>query len=135
MTHERFRKLTRGLISLAERSANEPRPSVQGSALLIFTGYVSLQVISASFTLTSSLLSSTLVCHLTEAAGMKLPVAILAVFASLAVTIEATVYFKEQFQDGGTVLAISCTLVSHELSCVEEVVILTGLNSSVCTVV
>uniref|UniRef100_A0A3B4V721 Calreticulin n=1 Tax=Seriola dumerili TaxID=41447 RepID=A0A3B4V721_SERDU len=31
---------------------------------------------------------------------MKLPVAILAVFASIAVTIDATVYFKEQFQDG-----------------------------------
>uniref|UniRef100_A0A3B4XHU2 Calreticulin n=1 Tax=Seriola lalandi dorsalis TaxID=1841481 RepID=A0A3B4XHU2_SERLL len=31
---------------------------------------------------------------------MKLPVAFLAVFASIVATIDATVYFKEQFQDG-----------------------------------
>ncbi len=33
MQPERFRKVTRGLISLARRSSNEPRPSVQGSSL------------------------------------------------------------------------------------------------------
>lgn len=34
---------------------------------------------------------------------MRLPVPLLALFASIAVTIDATVYFKEQFADGGAV--------------------------------
>lgn len=44
---------------------------------------------------------------------MKLPVAILAAFASIAVTVDATVYFKEQFLDGGAVMLqpIPCRLV------------------------
>lgn len=45
---------------------------------------------------------------------MKLPVAILAVIASISATVDATVYFKEQFLDGG---AVNSTIRGF-LSCV-----------------
>lgn len=38
---------------------------------------------------------------------MKAGVAIIALFASIAVTIDATVYFKEQFLDGGAVFSVT----------------------------
>lgn len=50
--------------------------------------------------------------HQTEASNMKLPAAVLAVFASIVVTVDATVYFKEQFLDEGTVSPIPRLLVS-----------------------
>lgn len=52
---------------------------------------------------------------------MKLPAAILAVFAAIVVTVDATVYFKEQFLDGGAVLPIPCLLVLCLSDCVVKV--------------
>lgn len=48
---------------------------------------------------------------------MKLPAAVFAVFASIAVSIDATVYFKEQFLDGGAVPPVPCLLVLNILFC------------------
>lgn len=42
---------------------------------------------------------------------MKLPAAVLALFAAIVVTVDATVYFKEQFVDGGAVSPVPCLLV------------------------
>lgn len=42
---------------------------------------------------------------------MKLTAAFFAVFASIALTSDATVHFKEQFLDGGTVLPIPCLVL------------------------
>ena len=72
-----------------------------------------LQALLARFT--SNLLFSPPWPRWKEAANMKLAVAILAVFASIAVTIDATVYFKEQFLDGGTVTLskFMCSFLSY----------------------
>lgn len=55
---------------------------------------------------------------------MKFPVVILAVFASIAVTIDATVYFKEQFLDGGAVTL--CLLVLCMNDCVVPLTVSAG---------
>lgn len=95
---ELFRKGTRVRISLARRSSNQLRPSVRRSNSPLAFPAASV----AAFAL--NLLSSFRRCW-AKAANMRLPVALVALFASIAVTIDATIYFKEQFVDGGNVPA------------------------------
>lgn len=65
----------------------------------------------------SSDLSSSAALLRTEAADMKLPAALLLVLTSTAVTVHATVYFQEQFMDGGTVqLILSSRALFERLS-------------------
>lgn len=59
---------------------------------------------------------------------MKLPAAIVAVFASIVVTVDATVYFKEQFLDEGAVSPIPCLLVLCLNGCVVKVAGLAASN-------